>query len=668
MNNYVGLAAVGILLLAACGDDSESPADQPEPTELEHGECSIGSDGRERCECDSGYVGKLCDDCDTGFIFEGDECVRDSGPAPQPTCPAGYTGSSCSDCAARYHRNGGSCVRDERCTSDSCPEQASCDDSSGSVVCECFEGYSGEDCTLCAAGYHENRGSCVPNENCESNSCSEHGTCDDSDGVVVCICDPGFEGTRCTRCAMGFFAAGDGCDATPTCGPGSCSNRGACTESARGLACTCEEGYAGDECEECADDFVLANGVCVPLQPDAQCGAGSCSASGTCDDSSGVAVCTCYAGYTGLECQVCVAGSVKDSAGQCRISRCGDGIRDRQAFEDCDDDNTATEECPYTATVTPCTVCQSNCDLGPGIPNYCGDGNLDEGETCDDGANNGTYHSGATTGYCNADCTGYGPYCGDGVVDEENEECDLGTDAMAGNSDSIPDRCRTTCNLPSCGDGVVDEEETCDDGGEDGGCPSSCVESEFPSCDFTLTQSSDTMTITALNSVSCNSISGHSANEYLRTFDLDALGIVRFDVTQVRVGIEEGSGPDQPLSVRIYSTAVDPPALASLTLVEEESYTLAAMSGATITVPIEATVQGPAGTHLVASLFTPDGQTAGNHLFIGSNTAPETQDGYLLANDCGITEFTAIGNLGFPDMNILVHVDGTATGPICEED
>ena len=71
MNNYVGLAAVGILLLAACGDDSESPADQPEPTELEHGECSIGSDGRERCECDSGYV--------STYVYGGaEECLGET--------------------------------------------------------------------------------------------------------------------------------------------------------------------------------------------------------------------------------------------------------------------------------------------------------------------------------------------------------------------------------------------------------------------------------------------------------------------------------------------------------------------------------------------------------------------------------------------------------------
>jgi cysteine-rich repeat protein len=50
--------------------------------------------------------------------------------------------------------------------------------------------------------------------------------------------------------------------------------------------------------------------------------------------------------------------------------------------------------------------------------------------------------------------------CGDGTLDPRCEACDDG----AGNSDTDPDACRTTCALPSCGDGTTDAGETCDDG------------------------------------------------------------------------------------------------------------------------------------------------------------------------------------------------------------
>ena len=51
------------------------------------------------------------------------------------------------------------------------------------------------------------------------------------------------------------------------------------------------------------------------------------------------------------------------------------------------------------------------------------------------------------------------PACGNGVV-ENGEECDDG----AANSDTDPDACRATCVNPACGDGVIDDGEACDDG------------------------------------------------------------------------------------------------------------------------------------------------------------------------------------------------------------
>ncbi|HWV36919.1 MAG TPA: hypothetical protein VN033_00405 [Vulgatibacter sp.] len=66
---------------------------------------------------------------------------------------------------------------------------------------------------------------------------------------------------------------------------------------------------------------------------------------------------------------------------------------------------------------------------------------------------------------------GVGAVCGDGVVDE-GEACDDG----AANSDLLADACRTDCTLARCGDGVVDTQETCDPGDEPdpGVCSASC--------------------------------------------------------------------------------------------------------------------------------------------------------------------------------------------------
>ncbi len=65
------------------------------------------------------------------------------------------------------------------------------------------------------------------------------------------------------------------------------------------------------------------------------------------------------------------------------------------------------------------------------------------------------------------------PACGDGRLDP-GEACDDG----ASNSEIVPDACRTDCRRAHCGDGVQDSRELCDDGNEADGdaCPRTCGE------------------------------------------------------------------------------------------------------------------------------------------------------------------------------------------------
>ncbi len=164
---------------------------------------------------------------------------------------------------------------------------------------------------------------------------------------------------------------------------------------------------------------------------------------------------------------------------------CGNGIL--ELGETCDDG--AQNSLAPNACRTDCTKPR------------CGDGIIDDlyGETCDDGntadgdgcsascipegtaqCGNGVKEAGEDCDDgntndgdgCSSDC--HSEYCGDGVLQpNQGEECDDGT----ANSNSMPDACRTDCTSPRCGDGVVDSNEDCDDGNTDGGdgCGADCT-------------------------------------------------------------------------------------------------------------------------------------------------------------------------------------------------
>ncbi len=65
---------------------------------------------------------------------------------------------------------------------------------------------------------------------------------------------------------------------------------------------------------------------------------------------------------------------------------------------------------------------------------------------------------------------GWATFCGNGQLDS-GEACDNG----AGNSDSTADACRTTCARAACGDGVKDSGEACDLGAGNGSSGAACT-------------------------------------------------------------------------------------------------------------------------------------------------------------------------------------------------
>ncbi|MFH1229965.1 MAG: Ig-like domain-containing protein, partial [Planctomycetota bacterium] len=166
---------------------------------------------------------------------------------------------------------------------------------------------------------------------------------------------------------------------------------------------------------------------------------------------------------------------------------CGDG-RLQLSYEFCEgnDFNNITYSCPFnSAPPVFChsATCQPVCNPGPVPALACNDSFWDEdrGEVCDPSGNpNGLEDWSCTEGgtvYCNNSCqmlctvgTPYGGACGDGNLDQPEEECDYAnyqTPLPEDSSITNPYTCSQDCSLagqPYCGDDTqqYDLKELCD--------------------------------------------------------------------------------------------------------------------------------------------------------------------------------------------------------------
>lgn len=224
---------------------------------------------------------------------------------------------------------------------------------------------------------------------------------------------------------------------------------------------------------------------CVPEQVSENCGNGVVDPLETCDDGN--------------------TANGDGCSATCDLESCGNGVVD--PGEDCDDGNDINlDGCPNDCTKAKCgngvieapyetcdppntAVCDSQCQ---GLP-FCGDGEVEGDEQCDDG----NFFGGDGCMGCQLE------FCGDGYNNNNNQEqCDDGNQTDGDGCSALcvyegcgdgtlqtglgevcddgntlgGDGCRSNCTPEVCGDGILDPDEACDDGNavDDDGCGSDC--------------------------------------------------------------------------------------------------------------------------------------------------------------------------------------------------
>uniref|UniRef100_A0A8C3J6K5 Laminin subunit beta 4 n=1 Tax=Calidris pygmaea TaxID=425635 RepID=A0A8C3J6K5_9CHAR len=287
------------------------------------------------CErCMDGYYGNplsrepcrpcMCPEAPTSNRYFARSCYQDSQSAQLVcNCLEGYSGNQCDECPSGFYKNPGSPGLD--CAPCPCnnnidvTDPESCNKVTGECT-KCLHNTHGANCQFCKPGYF---GSAL-DQNCRRCTCNLVGVrpamCPGGDAACLCDpvtgacpCLPNVVGTTCDQCASGYWdlASGKGCRICDCDPKNSQSNQ--CNQLTG--QCPCKTGYSGRCCNECEENF-FGN-------PQMHCISCECNLEGTsqpkCDKVTGA--CNCRVGITGRFCDQCGRGFEKNfpSCHQCHL-------------------------------------------------------------------------------------------------------------------------------------------------------------------------------------------------------------------------------------------------------------------------------------------------------------------------------------------------------------
>ncbi len=334
-------------------------------------------------------------------------------------------------------------------------------------------------------------------------ACDDHNTASSDGCSSTCTVEANYNCTGqpsiCTYtpptppavCGNAKVETGESCD------DGNTTDNDGCTST-----CTVEPNYTCNGSPQ---------SICTPIGP--VCGNGSIESGEACDDGNTSNGDGCAFNCSLEACYTCT-GSPTSSCSPVAGSCCGNGVK--QTGEGCDDGNkTSADGCSSTCTVEPNYTCTQNpqgkSSCSPGTGSVCGNGDIESGETCDDGnKNNGDGCSSTCAVESGFSCSGKPSIC----ISTSNKYCichNTGSGSNPYNTISISENavcthitqhadtagpcvgeaisaCKGDPPLPStfhcstgnasvCGNGMIESGEACDDGNttNGNGCSSTCT-------------------------------------------------------------------------------------------------------------------------------------------------------------------------------------------------
>ena len=205
----------------------------------------------------------------------------------------------------------------------------------------------------------------------------------DPDDNSICKCNTGYAGTNCDTCAEDYYDSdGDGTNNAVTCT--ACGTEGSTDDQNTDQQCTCTAGYGGDDCSGCAEDYYNsdANAASGGVTCSECWATGTDDSTGKNDDGNTQTQCHCNTYYKGTTCNQCTSNaydSTPTGTGTPYCQKCG------------------TNSVQQTGNEKQC-MCNTGYHTGLSV----GKANLDNGEACSS-CDAGYYSTGSgATATCHA--------------------------------------------------------------------------------------------------------------------------------------------------------------------------------------------------------------------------------------------------------------------------